>query len=166
MLHKTGTKLNIHFSLIKFPSDEVTDLKLDRCMRVLPHQQDTGGFFVAVLTKKNLCQWESKQKSDAEQEASNGNGKEPPKKKPRKNPYQGFKEDPFIYFNSEGPIEPIFTEISNYFGLHQDLKPQMFLTRCKDTSKKNTLYYTTEIVRDIVTSNEEKVKIINTGVKV
>ena len=42
----------------------------------------------------------------------------------------------------------------------------MFLTRCKDTSKKNTLYYTTEIVRDIVQSNEEKVKIINTGVKV
>ena len=77
--------------------------------------------------------------------------------------YQGFKEDPFIYFDSE---EPIFTDISNYFGLSENLKSEMFLTRCKDTSKKNTLYYTTEIVRDIVQSNEEKVKIINTGVKV
>ena len=77
--------------------------------------------------------------------------------------YQGFKEDPIIYFDSE---EPIFTDISNYFGLSENLKSEMFLTRCKDTSKKNTLYYTTEIVRDIVQSNEEKVKIINTGVKV
>ena len=87
--------------------------------------------------------------------------REPPKKKARV--YQGFKEDPFIYFDSE---EPIFTDISNYFGLSENLKSEMFLTRCKDTSKKNTLYYTTEIVRDIVQSNEEKVKIINTGVKV
>jgi len=76
--------------------------------------------------------------------------------------YQGFKEDPFIYFE---PDEPIFTDISNYFGLHEELKSEMFLTRCKDTTKKNTLYYTTEIVRDIVQCNEEKVKIINTGVK-
>ena len=77
--------------------------------------------------------------------------------------YQGFKEDPFIYFGSD---EPIFKEISEYYGLQQELKSQMFLTRCKDLTKKNTLYYTTEIVRDIVQSNEDKVKIINTGVKV
>ena len=41
----------------------------------------------------------------------------------------------------------------------------MFLTRCKDTSKKNTLYYTSAAVRDVVQSNEDRVKIINTGVK-
>ena len=121
---------------------------------------------MAVLTKKNLCEWESKQKVDGGQaEVSNDknrhNGKEPPKKKARM--YQGFKEDPFIYFGSD---EPIFKEISEYYGLQQELKSQMFLTRCKDTTKKNTLYYTTEIVRDIVQSNEDKVKIINTGVKV
>ena len=39
----------------------------------------------------------------------------------------------------------------------------MFLTRCKDTTKKNSLYYTSRIVRDIVMSNEERIKIINTG---
>jgi tRNA (cytosine34-C5)-methyltransferase len=41
----------------------------------------------------------------------------------------------------------------------------MFLTRCKDISKKNSLYYTSETVRDIVHSNGDRVKIINTGVK-
>lgn len=38
-------------------------------MRILPHQQDTGGFFVAVLEKKKLCPWESARKADH----SNGN---------------------------------------------------------------------------------------------
>ena len=27
-------------------------------MRVLPHHQDTGGFFIAVLEKKSLLPWE------------------------------------------------------------------------------------------------------------
>jgi hypothetical protein len=34
-----------------FPSDEKAALPLERCMRILPHHQDTGGFFVAVLQK-------------------------------------------------------------------------------------------------------------------
>ncbi|KAK5653884.1 hypothetical protein OQA88_7809 [Cercophora sp. LCS_1] len=31
---------------------EVADLPLERCMRVYPHQQDTGGFFITALYKK------------------------------------------------------------------------------------------------------------------
>ncbi|KAF5841865.1 hypothetical protein DUNSADRAFT_10570 [Dunaliella salina] len=34
-----------------FPSPEKAQLPLHRCMRFLPHHQDTGGFFVAVLQK-------------------------------------------------------------------------------------------------------------------
>ena len=34
-----------------FPSAEKAQLPLHRCMRFLPHHQDTGGFFVAVLQK-------------------------------------------------------------------------------------------------------------------
>jgi hypothetical protein len=34
-----------------FPSDEKAALPLERCMRFLPHHNDTGGFFVAVLEK-------------------------------------------------------------------------------------------------------------------
>ena len=35
------------------PAETDKDFSLDRCMRVLPHQQDTGGFFIAVLEKKS-----------------------------------------------------------------------------------------------------------------
>lgn len=146
-----------------FPSEEIEQLNINRCLRVLPHQQDTGGFFVAVLVKNSPCQWESKQKFDSNGEknddtkGNDGKPEPPPRKKPKF--HQGFKEDPYIYFDAE---EPLFKEISAYYGL-KELQPQMFLTRCKDTTKKNSLYYTSEIVREIVQSNEDRVKIINTG---
>jgi hypothetical protein len=34
-----------------FPKAEYKDLGLDRCLRIYPHLQNTGGFFVAVLRK-------------------------------------------------------------------------------------------------------------------
>ena len=37
-----------------FPPDNVERLGLDKCMRVLPHHQDTGGFFICLLKKKKL----------------------------------------------------------------------------------------------------------------
>ena len=79
------------------PAEGVDNAKyhLDRCMRILPHQQDTGGFFVAVLQKKTLCPWESKKEWEESCTKNGTNGKtenqDPPaRKKPR---YQGYKED-------------------------------------------------------------------------
>ncbi|OWF56488.1 tRNA (cytosine(34)-C(5))-methyltransferase [Mizuhopecten yessoensis] len=40
------------------PADVAKALHLDRCVRVLPHHQDTGGFFIAVLTKKTHLPWQ------------------------------------------------------------------------------------------------------------
>ena len=34
-----------------FPSSSSSDQHLERCMRLLPHQQNTGGFFVCLLEK-------------------------------------------------------------------------------------------------------------------
>lgn len=33
------------------PVVEVSDLPLERCMRIIPHDQNTGAFFIAVLRK-------------------------------------------------------------------------------------------------------------------
>jgi len=168
------------------PGQETDNLHLDRCIRILPHQQNTGGFFVALLEKKALCPWEKQPKKDrangkekcatpeANGEASttdDANGtikegeekieEEPPKKKPKNTSgFRGFREDPYIYLKSDDPIGP---EITNYYGLK--LPVELFLSRCKDESKKNNLYFTTKAVKEIVENNTEKVKVINTGVK-
>ena len=83
--------------------------------RVLPHQQNTGGFFVALLEKSALCPWEAAAKSAAslpqKKEAANGDAAEadsmePPassepvkvfEPSPKKRKFFGFREDPFVY---------------------------------------------------------------------
>ncbi|KPP74911.1 tRNA (cytosine(34)-C(5))-methyltransferase-like [Scleropages formosus] len=37
--------------------EKLKEMKLERCMRILPHHQNTGGFFVAVLVKKAAMPW-------------------------------------------------------------------------------------------------------------
>ncbi|CAD0047580.1 unnamed protein product [Aureobasidium pullulans] len=49
-----------------FPTPGQT-LPLDRCVRVYPHQQDTGGFFITVLEKKS----EIRAKPESETKATN-----------------------------------------------------------------------------------------------
>ena len=34
-----------------FPDADSDSMPLERCMRILPHHSDTGGFFIAVLEK-------------------------------------------------------------------------------------------------------------------
>ncbi|KAK2489119.1 hypothetical protein MC885_013383 [Smutsia gigantea] len=43
-----------------FPPQDLGELEamhLERCLRILPHHQNTGGFFVAVLVKKSSMPW-------------------------------------------------------------------------------------------------------------
>ena len=47
-------------------------------------------------------------------------------------------------YQSDDPIGP---ELTNYYGLK--LPVELFLSRCKDESKKNNLYFTTKAVKDI-----------------
>lgn len=40
------------------PGEEITKkLKINLCLRVLPHHQNTGGFFIAVMVKKQQLPW-------------------------------------------------------------------------------------------------------------
>jgi len=41
---------HVHMSRTMFP-EKADDLHLDRCIRVLPHHMDTGGFFIAIIQK-------------------------------------------------------------------------------------------------------------------
>nr|CAB3264454.1 tRNA (cytosine(34)-C(5))-methyltransferase [Phallusia mammillata] len=137
--------------------DEVRNMHLERCLRLLPHQQDTGGFFVAVLRKVSNLPW---QKVISEEEL-NGSPKQPPKKKRKWVP--GFKEDPFVFFGDEE--QGIIDEVKSFYGLSDNFPHQQLMCRTK-TGKKRHIYFVSELVRNIVVNNEESLKVINTGVRV
>ena len=52
-----------------FPPEAEEKIPLENCMRVYPHQQDTGGFFIAILEKQS----EVKAKPEPECKCSNRN---------------------------------------------------------------------------------------------
>ena len=59
-------KFDINFSntlLGMWPTPENKDIHLDRCLRFLPHHNDDGGFFVALIKKVKPLPWEKDQTS-------------------------------------------------------------------------------------------------------
>ncbi|XP_011267357.1 tRNA (cytosine(34)-C(5))-methyltransferase [Camponotus floridanus] len=179
--------------------DEASKFHLERCMRILPHHQDTGGFFVAVLEKVKSLPWENEVdiKSDIKPEyilnqnvqnlSDNANKDELiPKEETSRNELSengkrileeekksrdlqrkrrrivGYREDPFVFFKDE--TEDVWQSIKDFYGISDDLDPRCLLVRCHEGKKKN-IYFTSPAIRDIVISNENKVKMINTGVK-
>lgn len=133
-------------------------------LRILPQQQDTGGFFIAVIEKVSLLPWETIAKVPTvptEQPKSNDEqtpSVEPPPKKRR---LYGFKEDPFVFFKDD---EDVWDSIQKFYDIKPEFDPKCLMTRCL-TGKKKNIYFCSKNVRDIVLRNESKLKIINTGVK-
>lgn len=148
---------------------EAEQFHLERCIRILPHHQDSGGFFVAVLEKTSLLPWESEKKGVA-LDQGNGEKTEDPEKRDvekvqepqrKRRRIQGYKEDPFVFFDENEKLWPL---IRDYYDISSDLDPTCLLTRCKEGKKKN-IYITSPAVRDIVINNVDRIKLINTGVK-
>lgn len=163
------------------PSKEDAPLfGLEKSMRILPHYQNTGGFFVAALKKTKLMPWERKLKEEAavvvgsEQEHVDGatdvDAKVEEKNVPwgpqrKKRRIYGYKEDPYVFFQED---EPVWQGIKDFYAIECNetsaFKPTNLLTRSIEGKKKN-LYFCSETVKHLVQANEEKCKIINTGVK-
>lgn len=140
--------------------EDVAKFNLEKCIRVMPHQQNTGGFFIALLEKKKPLPWEtSEAETTKEADAKKQDDEEPARKKPRYR--RGFKEDPFVFFDGQ---EDIFDSIKDFYKLNDAFEPKNLLTRCKEGKKKN-IYFCSEILRHVITNNEERIKFINLGVK-
>ncbi|KAG9355728.1 hypothetical protein JZ751_000566 [Albula glossodonta] len=190
--------------------EKLKDLKLERCMRILPHHQNTGGFFVAVLVKKAPMPWNRRYPKLRHKEqgtATSGDG--PPAEEPRptespttepmeegeamaedkpqdpemSNPTQetpagkggvcgpppskkmklfGFKEDPFVFLTED---DPVFPPIQTFYDLSSTFPKLNVLTRTHE-GKKRHLYMVSKELRNVLLNNSERMKVINTGVKV
>ncbi|KAF9444637.1 cytosine-5--methyltransferase, partial [Macrolepiota fuliginosa MF-IS2] len=85
-----------------FPPDDAESLNLSFCMRVYPHLQDSGGFFVAVLEKKNkspISEVQSRDKKRDAKESSQG----PEAKRPRLDDSVAAEGDAVIIPAGNGP---------------------------------------------------------------
>lgn len=173
-----------HHTIIRpqmFPpsSEDAPKHSLNKCMRILPHFQNSGGFFVAVLTKTKNLPWTREERTteptaettataDGEASEKTEDGAKPapwgPQRKKRR--IQGYKEDPYVFFTDD---EPIWSSIRQFYEIDvakvPEFKPTYLLCRTA-TGKKKNIYFCSGAVKELVQNNEQSLKIINTGVKV
>ncbi|KAG6036508.1 hypothetical protein E4U41_005639 [Claviceps citrina] len=226
----------------KLPGTDCHDLPLERCMRVYPHLQDTGGFFITVLEKKTdfKARNENKPKTavatapattnapaaaaasepvepdnggdtpmeeeaaaingnkraldgeDAEQQAikkartdaaaaaeSSADATPTPTpaltpapapapliqsadtaSKPRKS---GPPEEPFKYLD---PSHPVIASIKKFYHLSTRFPDNRYMVRNELGEPAKAIYYTTALIRDILTENEGRgVRFVHGGVR-
>ncbi|XP_042551169.1 RNA cytosine C(5)-methyltransferase NSUN2 [Dipodomys spectabilis] len=195
-----------------FPPKDLEKLQamhLERCLRILPHHQNTGGFFVAVLVKKSSMPWNKRQPkvqgrsaetretsqpspappteenlpesgelqnqpetgpgdadisetavSSLENETKKDGVCGPPPSKKMK--LFGFKEDPFVFIPED---DPLFPPIEKFYALDPSFPRMNLLTRTTE-GKKRQLYMVSKELRNVLLNNSEKMKVINTGIKV
>uniref|UniRef100_F6QCU8 tRNA (cytosine(34)-C(5))-methyltransferase n=1 Tax=Monodelphis domestica TaxID=13616 RepID=F6QCU8_MONDO len=200
--------------------ENLKKMNLERCLRILPHHQNTGGFFVAVLVKKSSMPWNKRQPKlqrkfpvDTGEAVESGpsvpvdvtasapketsliaaacaetsdrpiteteqgqtiqrtqhleidlNKKDgvcgpPPSKKMK---LFGFKEDPFVFIPED---DPLFPPIQNFYSLAPSFPKMNLLTRTQE-GKKRQLYMVSKELRNVLLNNSERMKVINTGIKV
>ncbi|GFR76678.1 tRNA (cytosine(34)-C(5))-methyltransferase, partial [Elysia marginata] len=152
--------------------EEAAKYHLERCMRILPHHQDSGGFFVAVLEKKGHLPGtrEHRESRGASSDAvnttpgqsSNGavdGGKRKADQQPSAQPESkkqklfGYKEDPFLFLKEDDPVWP---QLRDFFGLENSFPASQLM--CRSTQGKRTIYFVSEAVRNITECNEGRIK--------
>ncbi|ESN96523.1 hypothetical protein HELRODRAFT_68497, partial [Helobdella robusta] len=175
----------LHTQLVPtlFPpsEEEVVQFSLHKCMRILPHKQDTGGFFVALL-RKNASSLSSSTSSsssltslgvadnDDEKSRNDNDGNNEDEKDDdggdneasKKQKHFGYKEDPFIFLKQN---DPMWKPIIEFYGISDDFPFDQLMVRC-DTGKKRNIYFVSSVIKQLVQKNEDKFKFINFGVKI
>ncbi|OWT39580.1 multisite-specific tRNA:(cytosine-C5)-methyltransferase [Cryptococcus neoformans Bt1] len=170
--------------------ENVENLNLNRCMRLLPHDQDTGGFFVAVLERAGASQTSSlkRQASPVEGEAEIKRAREKSpapagsakaeaapvaaegevkaekpvttKKEKRDN---SFKEDPYSY------VDPSHAEVKaiiEKFQFKDTFPKNNLLVRNEYGDPLRTMYLTNDIVKQIILNNDyTRMRLISAGIK-
>lgn len=159
---------NFRVPLTAYCRPEYAELGLDRCIRVLPHDQNSGGFFIVLLEKVSEIGTEKsrghrKRPNEAvvseEQPAEELSPAQPPAKKGR---FNNADEEPFSFLSMDSPI---VTKLVDFFGFNTEiLNRGAFLVRSSKDCPKN-LYFVSEPIAKLVNGGNEKLRVINTGIK-
>jgi tRNA (cytosine34-C5)-methyltransferase len=145
------------------------ELNLERCIRVMPHHQDTGGFFIAVIRKvskesdKQSEFSESKMKSE-QQGPPGANLSRAMKAPPSKRLKHVYEENPFEFLDSSTQLLNDWSKIKDFFEISDRFPAEQMLTRNKKDENVRNVYFVSKQIRELTINNGDRIKFINMGV--
>ncbi|KAK9465092.1 S-adenosyl-L-methionine-dependent methyltransferase [Lipomyces arxii] len=166
-----------------FPQGDEVELGVDRCMRVYPHDQDTGAFFIAVLEKtadatevslkraaeenvENEANKRTKTSTDASEvteDATVADAKpEQPVLEKKKRLPRDANEEPFKFLP---PDHPAIENCWKFYSVSSDFPRNSLLVRNATGDPVRTIYYVHPRLQPIISLNDTKLKFIHAGIK-
>lgn len=164
-----------------FPSKNIQSFAMDKCLRVYPHLQNTGGFFVAVLEKTNelpkrVVTVAPEPKDDGDKVALEESGEAIQEENSHKRlkvgnekqthvAWTSREEKPFVFLNSEHELVVnaryvLRLNIRKVYGLEKGFPLDQFVVRNDDNNNKS-IYFVGESVKKILLArNSRKLKVI------
>eukprot|EP01135_Chromosphaera_perkinsii_P011777 Nk52_evm23s2496 gene=Nk52_evmTU23s2496 len=154
----------VHRNMFPLSLEKAKALHLERAMRVLPHSQDTGGFFIAVIRKtKAVGRTDAQEEVKIEDTSAKMNAEDPSKNTSLIGTY---KEDPFVFLEEEEAGLSTYKEVEGFFEFNEKKFPQHLLLTRKEGGKKHNIYMVSEGVKQLISGDcNTLLKVINTGVK-
>jgi 16S rRNA C967 or C1407 C5-methylase (RsmB/RsmF family) len=156
---------NYRVPVTAFYQPEYVGLDLEKCVRVLPQDQNSGGFFIALLEKTDELggeQTRGRRRLDepVAKDSTLLQDSEGPVQKMKRSRVQD--EEPFSLLPHDSSI---VGSIRDFFGISsEDLGRGAFLIRSTKDFPKN-LYYVTAPIGHYVSGRNEGLRIINAGIK-
>ncbi|KAG1446500.1 hypothetical protein G6F56_009548 [Rhizopus delemar] len=189
-------ELRKKFPATVFPptKEEADMMHLDRCIRIYPHQQNTGGFFVAVFEKvapmtaadrlsiakaqgkplEEVEKEEEKEEIPAKRSSDTEDENATKKAKTDEDEIKLFEGKPKrdVFGIKEAPFEMVPTnsddlkEITEFYGLDPNFPRDQFLLRSENNAKGRSLYFVSSSIKKVLESKEfGRLNTVNTGVR-
>lgn len=152
------------------PTEEEAKLfNLERCIRVYPHLQNTGGFFITVFEKldPNNQSTPAKRTNEESTEIEVKKTKiedekiKPHPQGPTKMP-RNANEEPFIFLPEDNAE---LKKCWPFYDFSEKFPKDCTLVRNATGEPLRTIYYVAPVIKDLLTINDQKLKIIHAGIK-
>ncbi|KAK6459006.1 S-adenosyl-L-methionine-dependent methyltransferase [Scheffersomyces xylosifermentans] len=157
--------------------EEAEKFNLQHCIRVYPHLQNTGGFFITVIEKIDPTASSSKrQASEVVEEVSEDSvakkqktettevsSERVPQRSQKKDKLpRDANEEPFIFLDEN---HPELAKCWPFYDFSKKFARDSTLVRNATGEPLRTIYYVAPIMKEILTIPEQKLKIIQAGIK-
>ncbi|CAL9734365.1 multisite-specific tRNA:(cytosine-C(5))-methyltransferase [Monosporozyma servazzii] len=152
--------------------EESAKFNLQNCIRVYPHQQNTGGFFITVFEKvadvekpndkKRLATPTEEEEEVAEKKVKSNDESAAvvPQKKERLP--RDANEEPFVFVD---PKHPALESCWSFYDIDDKFDKNTCLVRNATGEPTRVIYTVSSSLRDIIQANDDRLKIIYSGVK-
>ncbi|SCV04026.1 LAMI_0H12838g1_1 [Lachancea mirantina] len=149
-------------------AEEASHFNLSNCLRVYPHQQNTGGFFITVFEKMDEEEEQSAKRAgfenneDINQEKKAKSAEDAPQRQKKEKLPRDANEEPFVYLD---PAHEQLQKCWEFYGIDDDFDKSNCLVRNAAGEPTRVIYMTSSSIKKIIQGNEDRLKFIYSGVK-